>query len=1075
MPLNIKRIFKVTSIILLIFIIFFISLAYFGYLDLKKTLIAKIADKSTSLIGQRVDVGDLSFSPSGGVSFHNISIKNPKGFDSGQLLYIKRLYVKLKYSELFRGRFYFKNIAIYSPELTVIRDKNGGLNISDKLMLLLTKKSALKYQVDELDMDAGSIDFNKDKRYMNSNINLHLKNLSSEPGAKTLIKGHTSYAEENMVRINGWAYLKDEPKKFNVSILSDDFSLSAFREFFNRYKINAERAKINLKFNTEGDSVGGFNFKSKIQIKGAGFIPRAEGIKDILLNIDAFFKIRDYSVVINDISMYSGDVAALRSKAVITDIRKDPSYRAEIKINRIDLSAFNFMEDLKVSGIMTSDNLSIEGKFKKTIPYISGTIQLGDTAIKSNNADIEKIKAKIKLLSDKEMSIKAEATAKILKAGKYLLDKPADIRLSIDTQGKLERIAFVSSVAVSPFEMRVKGDKSASLDSINFTVNGVIKDMVFSGKSFSEIKGIRYADFNIPGLKNSFSINYRKNLIIIKDLKVEGDNLKSSVNQIDIKMPEKKAGYVLKIMDMNASYPEKEAEVKNFDLYLNLYTGKKITSGDFDFSTGKVMFQGITSGKISGSGRFDEKEFFVNIPGAEISGGRINLAAMGKTSKGPFPVKISAVAENLDMGFISGAASKFSEFPYSISGGIMSAAFGGTMNSVDSLYGNASVKAGKVSVLKADSKRNILKDVSLNSEIIFEGNDFEFKAAAGARNIFTSISGIVKRFDKKDRSVKIKANLPEVKVTDIRDSFWDIFPDSLLYAGLDGSVSSDVSIAYGDAGLKVNGELMLKDILLEGENREYSVGPINGVVPIAYAKNDGKQETIKMPSFEPSGFDNLYKSYSQEKIEEGYSKLTIGSLSYGFRFLENINVRIKQNGSVLNIGRFNGNIFGGRLNGSATIDISNGLNYRVCILLKGLSLTKLCEGIEPIKGYISGRVDGIANLKGSGIGISQLIGKADLWTYSAENEKTKISKEFLKNIGGPSIKAYLGDRSFDKGIMSMYLQNGFLIFNELEISNRNFWGITDLSVKVMPFNNRISIDHLMWTIIEAAQRAKVKQ
>ena len=142
--------------------------------------------------------------------------------------------------------------------------------------------------------------------------------------------------------------------------------------------------------------------------------------------------------------------------------------------------------------------------------------------------------------------------------------------------------------------------------------------------------------------------------------------------------------------------------------------------------------------------------------------------------------------------------------------------------------------------------------------------------------------------------------------------------------------------------------------------------------------------------------------------------------------------------------------------------------------MKGLSLTKLCDGIEPIKGYISGRVDGIANLKGSGIGISQLIGKADFWTYSTENEKTKISKEFLKKIGGPSIKAYLGDRSFDKGIMSLYLQNGFLIFKELELSNRNFWGITDLSVKVMPFNNRISIDHLMWTIIEAAQRAKEK-
>src|SRR4030042_5228633 len=101
MTLDIRKIFKIISAILIIFIIFFISLIYCGYLDLKKTLIVKLADKSTSLIGQKVDVGDLAFSPSGGVSLHNICIKNPRGFDSGQLLYIKRLYVKLKYSELF--------------------------------------------------------------------------------------------------------------------------------------------------------------------------------------------------------------------------------------------------------------------------------------------------------------------------------------------------------------------------------------------------------------------------------------------------------------------------------------------------------------------------------------------------------------------------------------------------------------------------------------------------------------------------------------------------------------------------------------------------------------------------------------------------------------------------------------------------------------------------------------------------------------------------------------------------------------------------------------------------------------
>jgi len=59
--------------------------------------------------------------------------------------------------------------------------------------------------------------------------------------------------------------------------------------------------------------------------------------------------------------------------------------------------------------------------------------------------------------------------------------------------------------------------------------------------------------------------------------------------------------------------------------------------------------------------------------------------------------------------------------------------------------------------------------------------------------------------------------------------------------------------------------------------------------------------------------------------------------------------------------------------------------------------------------------------------------------------------------------------------MSLYLQRGDLIFKELEITNRNFLGVTDLSVKVVPFNNRIALDKFLWSVTEAAQRPKEKK
>ena len=56
----------------------------------------------------------------------------------------------------------------------------------------------------------------------------------------------------------------------------------------------------------------------------------------------------------------------------------------------------------------------------------------------------------------------------------------------------------------------------------------------------------------------------------------------------------------------------------------------------------------------------------------------------------------------------------------------------------------------------------------------------------------------------------------------------------------------------------------------------------------------------------------------------------------------------------------------------------------------------------------------------------------------------------------------------------MYIENGFLVFKELEISHTNFLGMTDLSVKVAPYNNRIALDHFLSTIAEAADRAREK-
>jgi hypothetical protein len=356
--------------------------------------------------------------------------------------------------------------------------------------------------------------------------------------------------------------------------------------------------------------------------------------------------------------------------------------------------------------------------------------------------------------------------------------------------------------------------------------------------------------------------------------------------------------------------------------------------------------------------------------------------------------------------------------------------------------------------------------------IILKGKDSEFRGEVKAGNIILALSGTARNFLSENRELDIRGKLNETHLYDIRTAFWDSFPDNLLYAGLEGSASSEFTIRQNRNRTVYEGNINLKNVLIEGENGEYSIGAVNGTIPFTYGVAGERKTAISLPSFERSEFKEVSRHYAVTYPGKEYNRVTVGNIRYGFRLLSDLTVWIKQDGSVLNISRFSANIFGGKLNGSAVIELSDGLQYHGGVILEGVSLTSLGNDIEPVKGYISGRLNGIGLVRGSEGGLSELIGRADFWTYATRDEKMRISREFLQKIGGPSIKPYLADRNFDKGVMSLYIQKGFFIFRELEISNRNIFGIQDLAVKVAPLSNRIAIDHLMWTIIEAAERAK---
>lgn len=1065
-----KKICAVISAISAVVAVAFLFLAYSGYLNLKKTLLAAVSDKMTSVIGQQVTIADITPGITAGIYLHDIVINNPVDSGPGQLLRIKRLKLDMQLSYLLKGSLHFKNILVDSPELTLIKNSSGRLNVSDKLRQFLSKKSTLKYQVDKLTVNSGSFGFNKDEKYRITGVNLNMKNLSSVTNEKTLVESTAVYSGTSKIRIAGWIYLKDESKRFNISAFSEDFKLSAFKDFLKTSAIDAGNSKIAFDINADGDMARGFNLKSAILVKNPGSAFVKKNMDGIRLSADAFFNLPDNSVLINGMSLHAGSASIVRLTAAIRDIFKNPAYEAQARIDKLDLSAFNFPGDLKISGIMSSDNIHLKGVSGRAMPEISGLVHLSDAAVRTQNISVGALDADVKLLSRGALSARAEIFAQIMRAGGYSFKKPAGVKLLVDVRSASGKIDLTAAADISSAAVDIRNDRTVSLDQARFTANGTLRDKAFTGRSAFDLKEVRYGNYTIHRLGGASAIDYRKNILALSSLSIATKDFKLSGRLVKA-MFQGEGEYSLAMSAIDAAYPEKKAEMKGLNLNITLNTGRESPSGKFAFSSEGLLFQGMGSGTISGSGNFDDKRFHVALARAEALGGKLAFIADGKTSGGPFPLKISLLSENADLGGISRAASGLLNVPYTLSGQLGHISFDGTLDSARSLHGNASLDAKGVSVRKPDARRNVLKDAALNAQIIFTGSDLEFKAGADIKNTPIRLSGTVREFAGQGRTARIRAILPEVKAVEIRNSFWDSFPDALLYAGLDGSLSSEALVDYSSGGIEVKGNIVLKGLMLTGENGEYSAGPVNGSIPLAYSKPSGRQETASMPVFERSEFESLIKQYSREPAD-GFSRITIGHLNYGFRLLDNINLRVRQTGTVLHIERFSANIFGGKIFGSAVADISGGLAYRAGFLVKDLSMATLSDAIEPIKGYISGKVDGIANLKGAGSGISRLIGKADFWTYSTKTEKTKISREFLRKIGGPTVKAYLRDRPFDKGIMSLYIQDGFVIFRELEISNRNLLGIQDLSVKVAPYNNRIAIDHLMWTMTEAAQRAK---
>jgi len=323
------------------------------------------------------------------------------------------------------------------------------------------------------------------------------------------------------------------------------------------------------------------------------------------------------------------------------------------------------------------------------------------------------------------------------------------------------------------------------------------------------------------------------------------------------------------------------------------------------------------------------------------------------------------------------------------------------------------------------------------------------------------------------RTGSLTFSLPETAVNNIVDPLINLLPRLIQEATVDGTLAADGKLDLREGKQLLDGSLVLKGGRLEVAAQKLVAAGINGRIPFSL-------DLAGQAGGRPQGGLNFSrKNYPQllEKLRKGTGGgqvVTVAKIGFGALELGTLTMHVAAANGITEITSLNSSLYEGALFGTGFATMREGLSYRGDLLVNGLSLKQLCSIFPDIKGYISGRVDGVISLSGGAKGLQGLSGFAELWAREGAGEKMLVSKEFLQRLSKQKLSGFFfrSDRPYDQAEIRTMMEEGDLTFETLKILHANLFGVRDLSVSIAPTQNRIALDHLLDSIKQAAVRGK---
>uniref|UniRef100_A0A831U4T3 Uncharacterized protein n=1 Tax=Geobacter metallireducens TaxID=28232 RepID=A0A831U4T3_GEOME len=591
----------------------------------------------------------------------------------------------------------------------------------------------------------------------------------------------------------------------------------------------------------------------------------------------------------------------------------------------------------------------------------------------------------------------------------------------------------------------------------------------FDGAEWGESRG---------GLAASFAVADRT--LVLDDLRAAFAATAASAGRVTLALPGGMPGAASNALPLSvgvAAGAVRHGDLEVRDLSasfrgnLRSTTGERWLEGGGEVSAGRLAIRGIPAGAPSLTVALAR-----TTGEAELGGTLLGGVLSGRAT---FKPVAPGAGITFSLGLRGGKLAEAGRFipgkpPVAPAGGAVSGTVSGTFSRSGGLLGRIEVSADGVALNGGGGKR-ILSGGGARLAGRVEGERLvlqEGVVTAGEGATLWLRGSMDEAFSPR-RAGSLAFSLPPTPIDRLIDPVVNVLPRFIQEATVAGNVAAEGTATLSGSAGAVDGTLTFDGAGIEIPSQKLLVGGVRGTVPLSLGMGAGPYRRPKDElHFTKENFGRLLERFRQPRPADRV--LTVGAVRFGPLELGETTAFLRGGNGVMELTSLRSGLSGGEVLGRGFVATKGGLSYGGAILVYDLSMTRLCDAIPQIKGYVSGRLDGIVGLQGDGEGIGGLRGFVDLWARNTRREKMLLSREFLQRLAGKNLRGFFfrTDRPYDRGEVSAYLEDGYLTFTTLDISNTNLLGMRDLSVTVVPVQNRISLEHLFSALKEATTRGK---